>query len=373
MIIKNGKIFTGKNFIDERHLIIEEQKISKITESLENNMFDIDANGCYVVPGLIDIHTHGLGGFDVNISSEINMDLLATTYIKKGTTSLLPTTVSQPIQKTFDLLDYCNNPKCHKAFIGVHLEAPYLNKDKLGAQNSSYIEIPSVSNFKKNFSSYLSAIKIISMAPELDKNYELSHFLKDKQIILSFGHTNSNAKEGKKAFSNGYKLATHLMNAMPSIHHRNVAITGMALLDDSVGVEIISDLLHVSEEMIKIIIKCKPLDTIYIISDSMSAAHLGDGEYELSNQKVVVKDNCARTLKGNLAGSLITMLDGVKNMVSIGIKLEHALQFATYNQAKLLNMTNQIGVIKEGNIANILILTKQLEIKHVIFQGKLII
>ncbi len=210
------------------------------------------------------------------------------------------------------------------------------------------------------------------MAPELDKDFELSNFLNEQQIILSFGHTNSNALQGREAFSHGYKLATHLMNAMPPIHHRDVSITGMALLDERVGVEIITDLLHVSSEMIKIIIKCKLLDNIYIISDSMSAAHLGDGEYELSNQKVIVKNNCARTLKGNLAGSLITMLDGVKNMVSIGIKLEHAIQFATYNQAKLLGLENNIGILKEGNMANILVLTKELEIKHVIFRGELI-
>ncbi len=373
MIIKNGTIFTGQKFIDAHHLVIKNQIISQVTDTITNDLNEIDAKGCYVVPGLIDIHTHGLGGFDVNQTKKKDMYNLALTYLKEGTTSILPTTVSQPKEKTINLLSYCSQTDCHPIIIGAHLEAPYLNSDKLGAQNSNYIEIPSISNFKKTFMPYISCIKIISLAPELDKDYNLAKFLNEQQIILSFGHTTSNTKQGKEAFKHGYKLATHLMNAMPPIHHRDVSITGLSLLNDSIGVEIISDLLHVSEEMIKIIIKCKPLDTIYIISDSMSAAHLGDGEYELSNQKVIVKNNCARTLKGNLAGSLITMLDGVKNMVSIGVKLENALQFATYNQAKLLNMTNKIGVIKDGNMANILILTNELEIKHVIFQGKLVI
>lgn len=372
MIIKNGKLFIGNKFVDGHHLVTKKQKIKNITiKDIEDNI-KIDASGCYVVPGFIDIHTHGLGGYDVNQVNKDDMDKLANIYIKEGTTSVLPSTVSQPMEKTYKLLKYCNSSDCHKAFIGVHLEAPYLHKDRLGAQNSNYIEIPTISNFKRNFEQYISCIKIISMAPELDKDFELSNFLNEQQIILAFGHTNSNALQGREAFSNGYKLATHLMNAMPPIHHRDVSITGMALLDERVGVEIISDLLHVSSEMIKIIIKCKLLENTYIISDSMSAAHLGDGEYELSNQKVIVKNNCARTLKGNLAGSLITMLDGVKNMVSIGIKLEHALQFATYNQAKLLGLSNQIGILKEGNLANILILSKELEIKHVIFRGELI-
>jgi len=371
MLIKNGKIFNGKKFIKFRNIYIENGIIKEVSNNTFNNMKYIDANNLFIVPGLIDIHTHGIKGYDLNELTDENFNKAISEYKKNGTTSLLPTTVSQKTAKTIKLLNNIKKSK-DKSIIGVHLEGPYINQAKLGAQSKKFIEIPDVDTFKKDYGKYYKYIKIVSLAPELDKDNKLIKFLHEKNIIPSFGHTLCDSVLGQAAINDGCILATHFLNAMPSIHHRDKTITLLALLKDEVYLEIISDLVHVSNDMIKLIYKTKPINKILIISDSMSATRLGDGQYILSSQKVIVKNSIARTEKGNLAGSLITMLDGVKNYIKIGIPIEKAFRFATYNQAKLLNMENKIGMIKKGNDADLLILDNKFDLKTVICKGEII-
>jgi len=373
MVIHNGNVFNGQHFIKYKNIKIIDDKIVAISNEKMTDGKYIDAKGAYVVPGFIDIHTHGINGYDVNhIETKKKYEECFFNYAKNGTTSLLPSTVAQEEIYTKNLLNYTKSSYCNKSVVGIHLEAPYINEAKLGAQNKDFIRKPSVDDFKSHYSQYYDVIKRVTIAPELDEKFALSKFLYKKNIIPSFGHTISDSQRGQLAFNNGYILATHFMNAMPQIHHREVSITGKALIDDNVFIEIIGDLKHVSSDIIKMVYKIKPRDKVIIISDSMSATLLGDGEYFLSGQKVIVKNNTARLIEGNLAGSLITMLDGVKNFVKIGIDLECALQFATYNPAKILNLEDKIGAIKEGNYADILLLDNKLNIKKVILKGQVI-
>jgi len=373
MIVYNGKIFNGQHFIEYKNIKIVGDKIVEISNKEMKDDVSINAKGEYVVPGFIDIHTHGIKGYDVNhIETNEQYEQCFLEYAKNGTTSLLPSTVAQEEVYTSNLLNYAKSINCSKSVIGIHLEAPYINEGKLGAQNKKFIRQPYVNDFIKYYAQYYNIIKRVTIAPELDKQFSLGKFLYEKNIIPSFGHTLCDSKKGQEAFQNGYILATHFMNAMPQIHHREVAITGKALINDNVFIELIGDLKHVSGDIIKMVYKIKPKDKIIIISDSMSATLLGNGEYFLSGQKVIVKDNTARLIAGNLAGSLITMLDGVKNFIKIGISLENTLQFATYNPAKLLKLENKIGVIKKGSYADILLLDNKFDIKKVILKGKVI-
>ena len=372
MVIKNARIFNGITFIDYMNVVIKDNKIIDITNNDVNDDNVIDAKMTYLVPGLIDIHTHGIMGYDLNEINSMQFNKAIDSYNKSGTTSLLPTTVSQQVKKTIKLIEHIKQSE-NKSVIGVHLEAPYINPKKLGAQNKSFIESPSVKRFNDIYKDYLKYIKRVTIAPELDINFSLVKYLVKNNIVCSFGHTLCDSKTGEEAFDLGCKLATHFFNAMPNIHHREVSITGKALIRDDVTVEIISDLIHVCEDIIKLIIKTKPIDKVIIISDSMSATGLGDGEFILSSKLVTVKNKIARIKEGNLAGSLITMLDGVKNYIKIGVKFEDAFRFATYNPALLLNLEDKIGMIKIGNDADLLILDNELNINNVICKGKTIL
>ncbi|MCK5758990.1 MAG: N-acetylglucosamine-6-phosphate deacetylase, partial [Clostridiales bacterium] len=255
---------------------------------------------------------------------------------------------------------------------GIHLEGPYINIEKRGAQNPVYIQKPNKIRFEKEFSEFLDIISRITIAPELDENFSLTKYLVSQGIKVSFGHTTCNVERANEFFDVSDSIATHMFNAMPSIHHRSPSITTAALNRDNVYCEIIPDLLHVHPEIIKLIFKAKGPEKTIAVSDSMLATGLPMGEYDFSGLHVTVGEEGARLDSGNLAGSTITLAAGVKNIISVGIKPEYALMSATSSPANAMGIENICGYIKKGYTADILILDNDYSVSKVFLNGKIL-
>ena len=367
MILSNCMVFDGMDFIEGlQNIYIENDLITDIrTYTYEPHSINI--NGCIAVPGFVDIHTHGIYGTDFSYSFDADADKFFDNYVKVGTTSVFPTTVTMDPDKLNLLLSKYSKIR-HPAFCGIHLEGPFINEKKAGAHNKQYIMQPSVECYRKITGQYEDIVKRVTIACELDKEYALSEYLNEHNKVVSFGHTECTSDEAYKAFKAGYRLSTHHFNAMPLMHHREISVTGAALVDDCVSCEYIPDFYHVSKEMLKILFKCKKPDNLVMVTDSISATGMPDGQYTLGDLNVSVKDGLVKDKSGTIAGSSVTMAEGVFNMINAGFNPVTVLKSATSVAAKVMNLKKR-GILRPGYYADINILDSKFRYLFTISKG----
>lgn len=360
-ILINGEAILGKALIfDEKiHSIVDEKEIDKGIQI-------IDAKGNYVSPGFINIHIHGIGGFDT--MDEDGIQNMSLELVKTGVTSFLASTVTSDyttLEKLFAKLPEESNI-CGAKFLGIHLEGPYISKGKLGAHKEAYLKKPDIDfilKHKKN-------IKMLTYAPEEDSNNEFLKFLVDEtNIIPAIGHTDGDKDIILKAVKGGCKIFTHLFNAMTGIHHRKPGAVSVALIENTY-IELISDNIHVDPYLYNLVSKMKSRERIILISDSMKAANLIDGSYKLGELDVKVRDGRATLSDGTLAGSIMTLNKGLLNFVNnSNYSIEEAIDFVTSNPAKLLNL-DKLGKLQAGYDSDINIFDDNINIKEVYVKGK---
>ena len=324
----------------------------KIVEIGEIDEGGIDIRGKTIIPGLIDIHTHGAVGVDT-MDGE-NIEKVCEYLAQNGVTSWLPTTMTMDIEdlkKVTDTIPYTKGAK----ILGYHLEGPYISKARKGAQNGKYIKNPDINEF-----SSLKSIKMVTVAPELDGGME---FIKKCDSLVSIGHTDCDYETAIKAIQNGAVCLTHTFNAMPPLHHRNAGPIGAAI-DENIYVQVICDGLHIHKSVIKMLYRTFGADRMILISDSMRATGLSDGKYEFGGQSIDVKGGIARTQDGALAGSTSNLMTCVKKAIEYGIPKNDAIKMATETPAKLLGIKK--GKIQVGYDADFLIVDDKLNIKSCI-------
>lgn len=339
-----------------------------IISSLENNSVDVEiasfSDNAIVVPGFIDEHIHGAMGADAMDGDMNALANIAEAVASEGVTSFLATTMTQSpsnIKKALNAVkDYVRKDvKKGARLLGVHLEGPFISPKHIGAQPLEYVASLSVDTMKEYVECSGNNIKIVSLAPEMQGAEELIKYLKENNIVASIAHTGAKYNDCVNAIKWGISNVTHTYNAQTGIHHRDVGVVGCAMLHDELSCELICDLIHVSAPAIKLILKNKPSDKVILITDSMRAKHLPDGESELGGQLVLVKNGEARLSDGTLAGSVLKMNNAVKNVCeSCGVALEEAVDFATKNPAKNLGIYNEVGSIKVGKRADVVVLDK---------------
>jgi N-acetylglucosamine-6-phosphate deacetylase len=377
LIIKNARVFNGEEMLDRMNIYISKSKIYKLDEGKISRAASdaevIDADGKIATPGFIDMHMHGAGGYDVMDGTEESIEQIASILARHGTTAFLPSTVTMPaesIKRSISAIGKCMKSKRSPNILGVHLEGPFINKEEKGAQNEDYILPPSISAYESIVGMEQDIIKRVTLAPELDKGNRLISYLKDKGICVSAGHTCASLDEFNKSVKSGVSLCTHLFNGMKPLHHRQPGVVGGGLTNERVYVEFIPDLLHLHENVLKLIVNAKGEDKCIIITDSLSAACLGEGVYRLGDQQVLVTENGARLKSGSLAGSTIMMDQAVKSMIDrVGIDCAKALKMATINPAKLLGVDSYLGRIAEGYDADINILDDKFNLEKTILKG----
>ncbi|MFA5341663.1 MAG: N-acetylglucosamine-6-phosphate deacetylase [Clostridia bacterium] len=367
MILGNCSIFDGERFREGLNdIYINNDRIIDIRKSTHHNDA-IDIKGCFAVPGFIDIHTHGICGMDFSYSTEFDINSYFDCYVKNGTTSVYPTTVAMDYNRIYKLLSHYYNIK-HPAFCGIHLEGPFLNINKSGAHKKEFILKPSIEAYIKMTGEYETLVKRVTIACELDYDYLLAAYLIKNKKIVSFGHTECSAEQAFDAFKAGYRLSTHHFNAMPLMHHRDVSITGAALIDNFVSCEYIPDFHHVSKDMLKILFKCKEPENLIMITDSISATLMPEGKYLLGGLEVNVKNGLVMDASGTIAGSSITMSQGVYNMINNGFDKTTVLKSATSNPAKVMLLKDN-GFLNTNYYADINILDQDFNYLFTINKG----
>ena len=335
-------------------IIVENGKFLSLVKT---DLQGIDLKGNKVYPGLIDIHTHGCTGFD---AMDCTLEEMSDYHAKHGVTTWYPTTMTA----SFEALKAVSDIEISKIkganIPGFHFEGPYIAEKYKGAQNPEYIRNPDYSEFKK-----FKNVKLVTIAPELDGSDE---FIKNCECVVCIGHTEANYDAAIKAIDCGAKCLTHTFNAMPPIHHREPAVIGAAV-EKNIYAQVSCDGLHIHPAAIFMLYKMFGVEKMIIISDSMRATGLSDGEYDLGGLNVTVNGSEARLSDGTLAGSVTTLLDGVRNVISYGIPEEDAFRMATQTPAELLGINK--GKIAAGYDADFIVLDNKLSLLHTVIGGEI--
>ncbi|WP_339226592.1 N-acetylglucosamine-6-phosphate deacetylase [Oceanobacillus sp. FSL K6-2867] len=381
MFIKNVKVYLEDRVISNAGIYIENHRIHSIHEGnelpddLDQHAHIIDATGLNAVPGFIDGHIHGANGADTMDATETALDKIASLLPMEGTTSFLATTITQAhdnISKALENAARYSNKPGQAELIGIHLEGPFVEETKAGAQPREYIIKPDLEQFKKWQSQSGGNIKTITMAPEHDEEgFFISH-LAQAGVNVSAGHTDCGFAGIKKAVAQGVSQLTHLCNAMNGIHHRDIGAVGAAFQLKELHAELIADGIHVDPEMLQLIYNNMGSERIILITDAMRAKGLPDGDYELGGQPVKVENGRAVLEDGTLAGSILKMHEGAKQMLKLaGVSIRDIVQMASVNPAKQIGIYDRKGSISHGKDADILLVDDELNIKFTICRGKI--
>ena len=367
--VVNGKIVL-KNGVLENKVIVFDKKIIDICDEVPTNCEIIDAKENYVCPGLIDIHIHGCKGFDAMDEDENAVEIISKGLAETGVTSFLPTTMTmspERIYKAFDNIIKAKNKSIKGAkVLGAHMEGPFINEKYKGAQNPKYIYKPSFDFIKD----YTDIIKVISYSPEEDKDFEFTKQVKkETDIVLSICHSDASYSTGKEAKDLGVTNITHLFNGMTPLNHRNPGVVGLGLMSD-MYCELIADKIHINKELFQFVIDSKGKDKLVLITDSMRAGCMPDGEYDLGGQTVYVKDKYARIASGSLAGSVLTLNKAVYNFKeNTNLNIYEAINLASLNPAKSIKVDYKKGSLEIGKDADIAIFNENMDCLATIVEG----
>ena len=363
MLIKNAKILIGKAFLGAD--IQFDETITAIGKI--EGPADLDAQGCYVVPGLVDIHTHGAMGEDFSDGRRPGLQPLADYYAAHGVTSYLATTMTlkeetlTPAMHAIRDFRPAGGAKC----AGVHLEGPFLSYAKRGAQAAENLHKPDAGLFHRLNEASGGQVKLVTVACE--EEGALPFIREISQVCtVSLGHTTADYDTAMAGFAAGASHATHLYNGMPSFLHRAPGVIGAAF-DAEASVELICDGLHIHPAAIRATYQLFG-DKLNLISDSLRCAGMPDGDYELGGQPIVVKNHRATLLDGTLAGSSISLLDAVRNVVRFGLPLADAVYAASTAPALAVGL--KAGALQAGRPADLLVLDEHLALKAVFVDGK---
>ncbi len=358
---------TGQNKVSGKIINYNTSYIGDVYFSEKINELKIKDSNDYnniIIPGFIDLHCHGGNGFDVMEGSKSIIEM-SKYHLMHGTTSIMPTTWTNTLENTISALKGFNEiTNDNQNILGIHLEGPFINSNKLGAQ-PNLTEKPSLDFIKKILE--IANVKIITLAPEIDGMQEFINYLVDLNIKVQFGHTLADFSCCDKIMKDYEVGFTHLYNAMSGNDHRSPGVLSAAFLKGKYA-EIICDNIHVSKEAIKIAKKCIP--GLYAITDSINASGLNDGEYIFAKNNIKKENNSVKIKSdGTLAGSIVTMDQTFKNLISMDFSLEEAVALTSYNASKYLNLDN-VGIIQKNFLSNFLILDKEFNLKEVYLRGK---
>lgn len=377
-VIENGRIYTEEEIIERGYIIVKNDKITDVGKGdYEGALTTYDAQGQHVLPGFIDIHMHGGYGEDAMDASYDGLKHLAESLLSEGTTSFLATTMTQSdenITKALEnIIEYQKQQNVLKSadIVGIHLEGPFISEHKVGAQNPAYVQRPSIEKVQQFQKTANNQIKVITFAPEVEGAHETLEALHD-QIRFSIGHTVATFDETNEAVARGAKHVTHLYNAGTPFEHREPGVFGAAWTNDSLSTELIVDGIHSHPTAIQIAYKQKGNTRFFLITDAMRAKGMPDGEYDLGGQNVIVKGSEARLASGALAGSILKMNEGLKNLIQYtGDSLDNLWRVTSLNQAIALNIESQKGSLKVGKDADIVIVDDEITVQTTIKAGEI--
>lgn len=384
LLMVHGKAVLENEVAESIYIYMEHGKIKEIgpIETLPSHLKDVEkieiSKKQHVVPGFIDVHIHGAAGADTMDATIEALETMAKALPAEGTTSFLATTITQKHENIENALRNAasylkgHNDSGKSDILGVHLEGPFINAKRAGAQPKEYIIDPDIELFKHWQELAEGSIKLVTVAPELENGTNFVAYLHKNDVIASIGHSDAIYEEMEKAVEAGAKQVTHLFNGMRGIHHREPGVAGSALLFKELMVELIADGIHVRPEVMKLVINAKGTEGMILITDAMRAKCLKNGVYDLGGQDVSVSDGKALLADGTLAGSILKMNDSIKNILEAAdISLSEAVQMASVNPAKQLKVYDTKGSISPGKDADITILSNEYQVEMTFCRGEI--
>ncbi|HVS80965.1 MAG TPA: N-acetylglucosamine-6-phosphate deacetylase [Pyrinomonadaceae bacterium] len=399
LLLRGARIIAPDRAIEHGALLIESGRIARVFES-SNDLpaadFVLDLAGLTLFPGFIDLHIHGANGVDAMTASANDLRRVAEFLGRNGVTAWLPTLVPSPQEQyltavraidelmrkqTSDLALSALNadetsalPANHARILGVHYEGPFVNSEQCGALHREHFRtfsgkadvdlLPTIKNES-------AAVHMMTLAPEVEGGIALIKELRKRDWIVSIGHTRATVDVLDQAFEAGARHMTHFMNAMTPLHHRAPGPVGWGLLHDEVTCDLIADGVHIDRLMLKLILRGKTAERVSLISDAIAAAGLGDGEYQVWGEKIVVKNGRTQNSRGSIAGSVITMLDAVRMILSLGASEVEVARMASLNPARVLGIDHDCGSIEEGKRADLVALDQEGNVCFTIIGGLL--
>ena len=378
MIIKNALVFTLDQGFVNKEVKIKDGRFTD-EDIVEDTV--IDAQGNYLIPGLVDIHFHGCAGHDFSDGTPEALQAIGAYELKNGITSICPASMTLAEETLANVCEnayaYYTKPETDKPegsrLCGIYLEGPFISMEKKGAQNPAYVKSPDIAMFNRLQDAAHGLVKLITIAPETEGAEEFIKELSSK-VHISVGHTCSDYDTAYKAFALGADHVTHFFNAMPAFTHRAPGVFGAAFDQKHVMPEMICDGVHINPSAVRVVFSLFGKERMIMISDSMMATGMEDGDYSLGGLPVKVHGNLATLADGTIAGSATNLMDCVRTVVKkMDIPLETAIRCASYNPAKAIGVDDVCGSIEAGKLGDCVILSKDdLATQKVILGGKVV-
>ena len=366
MIIKNGFVFQEDKTFIQKDLYINSSKIvASLSEASDDKI--IDADGMLILPGLIDIHSHGAVGHDFSDADIDGLKEILKYEYQHGITSYCPTSMTmekEQLRKIFNTVKDWRDEKGFSHLAGINMEGPFIDPIKKGAHREECIILPNIAFFKECNIICGGKIRLVTIAPNTNGAMQFICSLKN-DVVISLGHTSTDYKTARLALETGASHITHLFNGMSPFEHRNPGLIGAAAEDNNCMAELICDGIHVHESMIRAAFKLFP-ERIVLISDSIRATGMKNGTYDLGGQKVTVNEKLATLYDKTIAGSVTNLFDCMCRAIEFGIPLEESIAAATINPAKSIGIYNETGSLTPGKRADIIITDQKLNLIHVI-------
>lgn len=333
----------------------------------------LDATDCYVIPGLVDLHFHGCRGEDFSDATPDGLQVMADYELSRGVTYICPAGMTLGEDQ---LMRICRNAAEHRKhaahgaeLVGIHLEGPFLSEAKKGAQNGAYLHAPDAAMLHRLQEAAGGLVKLVTLAPELPGSLEFIHAAEG--ITVSIGHTTADYETACMALDAGARHVTHLYNAMPPFTHRAPGVIGAAFDHPDTRVELICDGVHIHPSVVRATFRLFGAERVILISDSLRAAGMPDGQYTLGGQDIIVKGNRGTLMDGvTLAGSVTDLMGCLRQAVQFGIPVADAVRAASYNPAQVLGILDRAGSLEVGKEASLVLLNREdLSVRAILFRG----
>jgi len=382
--LNNARIFTPTEVIERGTVVISDDGWIAYVGPMEERPRACgpryDMPGLIVAPGLVDIHVHGGNGITFGEGDTLSEDLNAYSQwvAAYGVTGFLCSVAARDegsllrvVAEYAKLLDAGGMPGAVP--LGLHLEGPYLSKEKPGAFNPMWLRDSSPEEATALLEAGGGWIRQMTLAPELPHAREVAALLRQADVVAALGHTNTDYDTASAALQSDFTHVTHTCNAMRSFHHRKPGALGAILASDAVTAELIADTIHVHPGAMKVLVRCLGSDRVVLITDAMAGAGLGDGQYDLVGRTVTVKDSRATLPDGTIAGSTATLDDCVRNMHQrVGVPLVEAVKMASLNPARAMGLAASVGSIIVGQEANLVIIDENVNVQATLVKGRVV-
>lgn len=377
MLISGLNIYTENDILSSASLRIKNGVIEQVSSETSLDAELQFPSNYHLIPGLIDLHVHGIDGCDVMDAEQDALNKMSQALAREGTTAFLATTMTASIERIENALiaikKYMMTQTSSGAtMLGVHLEGPFISPKKMGAQCAQHILMPNVKQLMHWHELSGGHLKLVTLAPELQNSKECIAFLKQQNIIAAIGHSDATYAETLEAVQQGCGYVTHLFNAMRGLHHREPGIVTAALLAKHVWTELIVDGIHLHPAIVDLVLKIKDKEKIILITDAMRATCMANGDYELGGQQVNVHANKATLFDGTLAGSVLRMPMALQNMLQFTqCNFLDAVNMASKNPAEVLKIFNKKGSIAPGKDADLVVLDEKYNVVMTICGGRI--